>query len=202
MLTNRQVYQVYPNRYRAQMKLAKEIREQTRKKYNQDFRILNTLYGPIGTIILEFDYEEDTHKKPFPDVWYPMFEEQDWVTKWSEWVLSGQNELWQVDDPVKEQGTLAHPFTFRLVPGIHQQQKELAMELRELTQDRCNRSFRIINARYGPMQTIVLEFIHADEQAHADFSAVWYSMIAENGIQARWWQNVVEAKGELWFINE
>jgi hypothetical protein len=202
MLTNRRVYCLYPTKFRAQMKLAKDMRELTRKECSKDFRILTAGYGPFGTIVFEFDYESNTDMKAFSDVWYPMLEERNLITQWFESVQSGQNELWMVEEPTQETGTLAHRFTFQLTPGSFRKQWELAKELQDLTQNRCKQSMRIITALYGPKQTIVLEFIHADEQALDDFSNVWYPMIEENGIQAKWWQNVHEAKNELWVINE
>ena len=95
MIINRRTYYLYPGKFNEALALLKEIRELTKQHLSKDFRILTAIYGPFGTIVMEFEYENTHEQDKFSERWYPLLFERGLVEKWFSFVQSGTNELWQ-----------------------------------------------------------------------------------------------------------
>lgn len=108
MVINRRTYTVYPGQFREALTLMKEIQTHTRKEFNRDFKILVALYGPLGTIVIEFEYADTAEQEAFSNVWYPSLEAKGWIRQWFQFVQTGSSELWtdsREPDPFKKEST-------------------------------------------------------------------------------------------------
>lgn len=94
-IINRRIYYLYPSKFREQLGLAREIQALTRQELGREMRILQAMYGPFGTIVLEFEFENAADQQKFLNAWHSMLRPTGLVEKWFHNVQSGTNELWR-----------------------------------------------------------------------------------------------------------
>src|SRR5688500_10631664 len=63
VIINRRTYHNVPGKFLELLSLAKEFRELTRQEIQKDFRILTATYGPLATIVLEFEYRDEAEQQ-------------------------------------------------------------------------------------------------------------------------------------------
>ena len=95
MIINRRTYTLYPSMFRQALALALEWKSLTKENLNKDIKVLTAAYGPFGTIVLEFEFEDRKEQDEFMGKWYSLITaERDMIKEWFEFVQSGTNELW------------------------------------------------------------------------------------------------------------
>ena len=98
MIINRRTYHNVPGKFGDLLDLAKEFRALTRQELNKDFRILNAAYGPMATIVLEFEYKDAAEQEEIQNGWHQILSERGMIEKWFQLVQSASNELWFVQE--------------------------------------------------------------------------------------------------------
>jgi hypothetical protein len=82
--------------------------------------------------------------------------------------------------------------TYRILSGHWKEALLLAAQMRQLARDQMQRDFEILSARYGPFQTIALEFaFDKEEEQKPFFHGQFYPALRERDWLTGWFSHVM-----------
>jgi hypothetical protein len=77
------------------LEIGARIREETRKKFNRDLRVIRAHHsGSMGGMILESCYTDINEQEHFEEAWYKFLMENGWLDELWSCIREGHNELW------------------------------------------------------------------------------------------------------------